>query len=252
MAPKRLSFTNAPETSPKSSFSLFMPKDNPLEELGAKYMPSKRNHNFLPYYWMHFRDVRFDVRSVLEIGVETGSSLRMWEEFFPSAIICGIDVDPQCRSVEGDRRRILIGDQGDAGFLRRVVRESERPFDVVIDDGSHRVDHQLKTFEELFPMMSDHGIYVIEDTGGCVADHELTTVNTLKPLIDSIMHWPTRYDPQDWPYLVEFSSDATWSDRNIVGIAFYRWIAFVMRGNNPQDNPYLVRRSFAAPGIPGR
>lgn len=36
-----------------------------------------------------------------------------------------------------------------------------------------------------------------------------------------------------------FGPEATWADRNIIGVAFYRWIVFVMRGHNPGDNPYL-------------
>jgi hypothetical protein len=240
MAPRRLSFANSPQASPKSPFPFLVSRDNPLEELGAKYMPSKRNHNYLTYYWMHFRDIRFDVRSVLEIGVETDRSIRMWEEFFPNATIYGVDIDPNCRQFEGDRRRILIGDQGDSEFLRQVIQEPRWAFDIVIDDGSHRVDHQLKTFEVLFPAMSDHGIYVIEDTGGSVGDYELTTINRVKAIVDSIMYWPRGFDATKWPHLTEFPAEAKWNDRNVVGIAFYRWIVFVMRGKNPQDNPFLT------------
>jgi hypothetical protein len=230
--------TDVPRHSP---FAFAISRDNPLEQLGAKHMPTKREHNYLPYYWMHCRDVRFDVRNVLEIGVETDRSIRMWEEFFPNATIYGVDIDPSCRRFEGDRRRILIGDQGDVNFLRRVIGEAGEAFDIIIDDGSHRVEHQLKTFGMLFPAMSDHGIYVIEDTGGCVGDFELTTVNSLKRTVDSIMYWPNGFDPRDGRHLADFPVGATWSDRNVVGIAFYRWIVFVMRGSNPQDNPYLSR-----------
>jgi hypothetical protein len=240
VASKRLLFAHPPGVSPQSPFPFVVSKVNPLEELGAKYIPSKRNHNYLAYYWMHFRDIRLDVRSILEIGVETDRSIRMWEEFFPNATIYGVDIDPNCRQFEGDRRRILIGDQGNSEFLRQVIQEPRWAFDIIIDDGSHRVDHQLKTFEVLFPAMSDHGIYVIEDTGGCVADHELTTINALKPIVDSIMYWPRGFAPSKWPHLTEFPAAAKWSDRNVVGIAFYRWIVFVMRGKNPQDNPFLT------------
>lgn len=239
MAPPELLFIDAQASSRQSAFPFVVSRDNPLEQLGAKYMPSKRDHNYLLYYWMHCRDIRLAVQNVLEIGVQTDRSIRMWEEFFPNATIYGVDIDPRCRRFEGGRRRILIGDQGDVTFLRRVIEEPGQAFDVIIDDGSHRVDHQLKTFEVLFPALSDHGIYVIEDTGGSVGDFELTVVNSLKPLVDSIMHWPDGFDPGSWPHLTEFGAEAKWSDRNVIGIAFYRWIVFVMRGRNPQDNPFL-------------
>jgi len=117
---------------------------------------------------------------------------------------------------------------------------SDGAFDIIIDDGSHRVEHQLASFDFLFPTMSDHGIYVVEDTGGCVGDPELATVNSLKTLIDSIMYWPKGFQPEDWLHLPSFPDEARWIDKNVVGIAFYRWIVFIMRGKNPRDNPFLA------------
>jgi hypothetical protein len=236
----RVSFAAPPDIAQRSPFPFPISTNNPLGELGEKYLPTKRLHNYLVHYWMHFRDVRFDVRKVVEIGVQTDRSIRMWEEFFPNATIYGIDIDPECRQFEGGRRRILIGDQADERFCARVIEETGGAIDIVIDDGSHLVEHQLKTFSLLFPAMSDHGIYVVEDTGGCVEDQELVTVNALKGLIDSVMYWPKGFVPRDWPHLTKFPDEAKWADKNIIGIAFYRWIVFVMRGRNPQDNPFLT------------
>jgi hypothetical protein len=119
----------------------------------------------LVYYWLHFRDIRLQVKRVLEVGVLTGESILMWEEFFPNAIIYGIDIDRKCTEYEGGRRRILIGDQGDISFLKQTAREAGA-FDIVMDDGSHRVEHQLTTFNTIFPYLTENGVYVIEDTGG--------------------------------------------------------------------------------------
>ncbi len=93
----KLSFPGASNNSQKSPFPFVIIRDNLLEKLGEKYLPSKRMHNYLIYYWMHFRDIRLEVKSVLEIGIQTDRSIRMWEEFFPNAIIYGIDIDPKCK-----------------------------------------------------------------------------------------------------------------------------------------------------------
>ena len=212
-------------------------RTNLLEELGAKYQPSKRIHDYLRHYWSHFRDIRLDVKSVLEIGIQTDRSLRMWEDFFPNATIYGIDIDPLCRRFEGGRRRVFIGDQGVPAFLRRVA-DVAGEFDIVIDDGSHIVEHQLRTFDVLFPSVSVNGSYVIEDVGVGV-DPSLRTVNALKRLIDKIMYWPPGFDPPAWPTLSKFPEGTPWAERNIIGISFYRWIVFVMRGRNPESNPFL-------------
>jgi hypothetical protein len=234
--------SSLPSASPIASpFPFFIDESNPLCELGEVYAPTKRNHNYLPYYWMHFRDVRYKVRTFCEIGVQTDKSLRMWEEFFPNATIYGIDIDPNCRKFEGGRRRIMIGDQSDAEFLADVIRRIGTGLDVVIDDGSHRPAHQVASFDILFPQLSDHGIYAIEDTGGCVGDNGLQTVNAFKRIIDHIMFWPKELDPADWPSLTDFPSYASWADRNLIGVAFYRWLVFAFRGLNPGDNKYLRR-----------
>ncbi len=240
-APKHRDFTfpSAQKTSPASPYPFFIDPDNVMEELGRKYSPTKRQHNYLPYYWMHFRDIRKQVKKVCEIGLQNDYSIRMWEEFFPNAEVFGIDIDPQCKSFEGDRRRVFIGDQSDPQFLAEFLNEVGGGLDVVIDDGSHLVEHQLATFEILFPAMSSHGIYVMEDTGGPVGDYDLITVNSLQRLARNILHWPDGYPPEDWPYLSRFSDSASWADRNIIGVSVYRWIAFVLRGNNPGDNQYL-------------
>lgn len=235
-----LSFPSASDKLDKSPFPFVANRNNLLENLGEKYSPSKRVHNYLIYYWMHFRDIRTEVKSVVEIGVQTDRSIRMWEEFFPNAMIYGLDIDPECKRLEGGRKKIFIGDQSDYDFLGRFVKQSGGAFDIVIDDGSHLVPHQIKTFDFLFPKMSDHGVYVIEDMGGCVGDYGLTTINTLKTVIDKIMYWPEGFKTKDWDHLSEFPDEASWIAKNVIGIAFYRWIAFIMRGRNPQDNPFLT------------
>ena len=234
-----LDAVGAPSSTP-SPYPFQVSHDNPLEELGAKYAPTKRLHNYLVYYWSHFRDVRYQVRSVLEIGLETDRSIRMWEEFFPNAEIIGIDINPACSSFEGGRRRVFIGNQSDPVFLNRVCSEVSSPFDIVIDDGSHMVTHQIASFDFLFPKMSSHGIYVIEDTGGCVEDYALATANAMKPLVDSIFYWPPGYPANKWTHLSKFDENCGWIDRNIVGISFYRWMIVILKGHNPQDNQFLI------------
>jgi hypothetical protein len=236
----RFGFPTARESPHPSVYRFPVDKHNLLEELGAKYLPTKRIHNYLPYYWMHFRDIRLEVRKVLEIGVQTDRSIRMWEEFFPNATIYGLDIDPACERLAGGRCEIFTGDQSDRVCLNRIVEQAGGYFDIVIDDGSHRVEHQLASFDFLFPRLSDHGIYVVEDTGGCVGDPGLATVNALKAIVDHVMYWPKGYRPEDWPHLDRFPGDAAWADKNAIGVAFYRWIVFVMRGNNPADNPHLT------------
>jgi hypothetical protein len=101
---------------------------------------------------------------ILEIGVWKGSSLRMWEEYFPNASIVGVDILPESASIETKRAEVVTGDATDAAFLRKVVDERlGGSVDLVIDDGSHVLEHQIMALESLFPRLNDHGLYCVED-----------------------------------------------------------------------------------------
>ena len=94
----------------------------------------------------------------------------MWEEFFPNAAIHGIDIDPRCKKHEGGRRAVHIGDASDPAFLDGILAKEPNGFDIAIDDGSHRMEHQLACFNHILPRLTSRGIYVVEDTGACVGD----------------------------------------------------------------------------------
>ncbi|MGO8866382.1 MAG: class I SAM-dependent methyltransferase [Alphaproteobacteria bacterium] len=136
--------------------------------------------------WHHFFEVyeRFlgplrDRRPVnmLEIGVYKGGSLEMWRKYFgPRSRIYGLDFNPECKQYEDDGIEIYIGEQTDRALLQRIAADVGR-LDVVLDDGSHAVGHQITTFEELYPRLAEDGIYMVEDTftslwGGEFQDRE--------------------------------------------------------------------------------
>jgi hypothetical protein len=134
-----------------------------LDQLGLLHQTDKASgrHNYLRDYDVILTPKRSQARTVLEIGVKTGASLRMWRDYFSSADIIGIDVNPTCKEHEDGRIIVEIGKQTDAEFLDRVV--AGRSLDVVVDDGSHRWAHQIGTFLHLWPKLEAAGIYIVED-----------------------------------------------------------------------------------------
>ncbi|MDO9633168.1 MAG: hypothetical protein Q7I92_14810 [Humidesulfovibrio sp.] len=214
--------------------------DNLLEQLAAKYRPSKVQHDYIRHFWRHFRETRLEVRKFCEIGLadhkgeKRPDSLMMWEEFFPNAEIWGVDINPECRSFEGGRRKILIGDQKDPGFLRHVAEATGGDLDIIVDDGEHSNQAILTSLTWLLGALNDHGMYVIEDLM-----YQRRVQQFLLHLANGVSHWPAGHPFPDWPYLYAFDDKADWLRKNITGVAFYRFLCFIMRGYNPEDNPYL-------------
>jgi hypothetical protein len=141
-----------------------------LSFLGRKYGTDKvdNNHmykglNYFDIYQRYIGPKRFEVKTFVEIGVKDGNSLRVWKEYFPNAIIYGIDIDPNCNSIKEDRIEIIIGDQNDDTFLQSLVEKFNNTIDILLDDGSHITRHQIKTFEYLYPCINKNGFYIIED-----------------------------------------------------------------------------------------
>jgi hypothetical protein len=152
----------------------------PLCELARKHGTDKGGehlqrgdtcHNYTPAYHQLFKDRREQVKSVLEIGIGGGHSLRMWKDYFPNALICGLDSNKDCLFVE-DRIQCYAADQyNELDLLTTVyavglpIRENDyRPkFDLIVDDGSHEPAHQIFTAQVLLPYLARDGIYVIED-----------------------------------------------------------------------------------------
>lgn len=100
---------------------------------------------------------------MLEIGVYKGGSMQMWKDYFgPQATIVGIDIDENCRAFEEENIHICIGSQADREFLANVS-DQWGPFDIVLDDGSHMMEHQIITFDTLFPLLKEGGVFLCED-----------------------------------------------------------------------------------------
>ena len=120
---------------------------------------------YLPLYDRVFRDFEHRQVSLLEIGVQNGGSLEIWGKFFKDAkAIVGCDINPWCGDLQFDDPRIsiVVGDATSAETIKSIsgIRPS---FDIIIDDGSHQNPDIITTFFRYFPLLSDGGIYLVED-----------------------------------------------------------------------------------------
>ena len=78
------------------------------------------------------------------------------------ATIIGLDIDKDCIKDYGDGIVTEFCDQSNEASLLSIA-DRHNNTDIIIDDGSHIFDHQLLSFNVLFPKLKPRGIYVIED-----------------------------------------------------------------------------------------
>jgi hypothetical protein len=122
----------------------------------------KWKHYFDPYH-RHLAKFVGNPVHIVEVGVYSGGSLRMWHSYFGTdAFVYGVDIDPRCRAHAGEHVAIFIGDQADRSFWSRFRREVPT-VDVVIDDGGHSAEQQMTTLEEMLPHVRPGGVYICED-----------------------------------------------------------------------------------------
>lgn len=142
---------------------------SPLCELALKYDTDKcpewrggTGHEYTPFYHHYlFRDLR--PKRVLEIGICTGASLRMWEEYWPEAVIWGADVDRNTFINEDRIKSLYVDQRDDRSLVSLSLWFWEQHLDLIIDDGSHSQQDQWRTAQTLIPCLNPGGLYVIED-----------------------------------------------------------------------------------------
>jgi hypothetical protein len=140
-----------------------------LEALMTKHGTDKGYHH---HYYTFYADLleRYRTKRVrlLEIGVEGGRSMALWQDYFPNAeLIAGIgygdlfSLDTSCSGSV----RCYSGDQSNLTFLNELVRDSGGLFDVILDDGSHHPHHQYVSFQRLMrgDALRSNGVYIVED-----------------------------------------------------------------------------------------
>ncbi len=142
------------------------------------------------------RDVSF-----LEIGVYKGGSIPMWQEFFGArSRLTFCDIDPACLDLALSGTQVEIGDQADPAFLDRLGA-THGPFDLIVDDGGHKMHQQITSFRHLWPRLKDRGLYIVEDVhtsywpgfGGGLRE-PASFIEFAKDLIDQMHSWYTEDD----------------------------------------------------------
>jgi hypothetical protein len=192
------------------------------------------SHTYTPIYFAYFSHLRNEKFRLLEIGFGGwskargyneptlgGESARMWCEFFPNAEVTVVDIVPKI--VFDEPFIFKQGDQADKEFLTSLGS-----FKICIDDGSHRSEDQITTFETLFPLMPEGGIYVIEDC-------QTSYWKELSPGRTAMQYFQERTDGLNYNE-IRTKAKGDYFDKNIFSIHFYHNLIFIFKGDNTEPS----------------
>lgn len=136
------------------------------------------SHTYADIYHQLFQHCRDSIKIVIECGIGTnnpllvssmgngaspGASLRAWKDYFPNALIVGLDIDRNILFKE-DRISTFYCDQTKQTDFAEVFKSlGLSSFDLMIDDGLHTSQAAIKLFNSAKAYMTETSIYVIED-----------------------------------------------------------------------------------------
>ena len=169
-----------------------------LHEIYEKYQRAEHHgdkgttHSYIAEYERLLKGYKNN-STVLEVGLYDGLSLQMWSEYFIDSKVIGIDINlsPSLSNLLREEYNIIIGDATSDKILESIKDET---FDVIIDDGSHKLIDQLNSFELLKNKMNKGGIYIIEDVDNL--DSTLSIYESVHDNIEVIdnRHIKNRFD----------------------------------------------------------
>lgn len=117
-------------------------------------------HGYERYYDMFLIPYKNKKIKLLEIGVLDGNSIKMWCDIFKNGHVYGFDINSKFKY---NKATIINGNQNNKNDLNKLIEEIKKAT-IIIDDGSHKPEHQLFTFNYLFKNLLDYGgLYIIED-----------------------------------------------------------------------------------------
>ena len=143
-----------------------------LESLFMKYGTDKGIWGYTPYYEEAMEARRFEVKNVLEIGIcgyrdipnnVVGASLFVWRDYFPNAVIHGIDNDGRFIFHDQERIRTADCDAYNQVHLARRLQEWNVRFDMIVDDAVHDPEPQAHLLNMLSPWLVEDGRYFVEE-----------------------------------------------------------------------------------------
>ena len=226
--------------------------------------------SYLPVYDRWFASYQAMPVRLLEVGVQNGGSLQIWAKYFVDAKkIVGCDINPDCAQLEFEDSRValVLGDVKAAAVREQILAQSD-VYDIIIDDGSHKIADIIKTFKLFYSRLAPGGIYVIEDLhcsywakwhGGLWrSDSAMEFFKSLTDVVN-LESWGAGFLPADWVAKLKTKSHSRFKPADyadIETISFYNSMCLITKAHSVNTiggrvvagNVALVHTALPIPG----
>jgi len=152
-------------------------KDVNLEQLFSHYETDKAKlikknnisgHGYSEFYEKYLSKLKNKKLNILEIGSYSGSSAAAFSKYFPNSKIYCLDVNLRNFLYKSKQIYPYGLDVTNLSSVKNFLKKIEFDkkiffFDIIIDDGSHILSHQLRSLDYFFKFVKKGGFYIVED-----------------------------------------------------------------------------------------
>ena len=150
------------------------------------------SHTYAVVYDRLFHSYKDKKINFLEIGLNFGGNVEICSEYFSNINHYGIDIADYIK-IDKSKFTFYLGSFDATEVINQV---SERKYDIILEDASHNIHHQLKSIELYLPLLKDDGIMVIEDI------QDINYLETIYNIINTETHYAytidLRYNKRRW------------------------------------------------------
>jgi hypothetical protein len=121
------------------------------------------NHNYDILYNNLFENIKDKVLNILEIGIDSGGSLKLFHDYFKNSVIYGIDIVDNWKGLSKDnynRIKLFYFDGYNEDNWNQLPIDK---FDFIIDDGPHTYKSQLFFLNHFHKLLNNNGMLILED-----------------------------------------------------------------------------------------
>ena len=174
-----------------------------LCEIGKKFDTDKSSqrsnvtnerhcHPYTLFYDGLFRNKKDDNLVIAELGILEGSSLRMWQEYFPNSSIYGFEYNNQLinnfkNSYNNDRITLYHVDVTNSNSIKTAFSNLDILYDIIIEDTTHQFEDQIRVIENTYQYLKPGGVLIIEDI--FKSYNERDYIKRLKPILHNFQDY---------------------------------------------------------------